>query len=181
MHVSYGTYVTYVNLCHLLFLCHYIWFWLVQQYLKTDTGSADRHIVTLLQPVVESGLRTCAPSIDPPHIVTLLGWARQCNGGGERSKCYIACNAEYFILQNKCKSKLKAINGSLFGLYHKCLQLLIINIMRNIIVLLVGTENLRFPQKWQGVIFHPLLSVLGVIVIFNVWIMKKLTLDWTLQ
>ena len=56
-----------VNLCHLLFLCHYILFWLVQQYLKTDPGSADRHIVTLLQPVVESGLRTCAPSIDPTH------------------------------------------------------------------------------------------------------------------
>ena len=76
-----------VNLCHLLFLCHYIWFWLVQQYLKTDPGSADRHIVTLLQPVVESGLGTCAPSTDPPHIVTLLCWARQCNGGEESSKC----------------------------------------------------------------------------------------------
>ena len=46
----------------------------------------------------------------------------------------------------------------------------------------MGTENLRFPQKWQGVIFDPLLSVLGVIVIFSVWIMKKnRTLDWTLQ
>ena len=64
--------------------------------------------------------------------------------------------------------------------YHKCLQLLIINIMRNIIVLLVGTKNLRFPQKWQGVIFDPLLSVLGVIVIFSAWITQKRTLDWTL-
>ena len=151
----------------------------MQQYLKADPGSADRHIVTLLQPVVESGLRTCAPSRDPPHI-TLLPWARQCNGGGERSKCYTACNAEHFVLQNKCKSKLNVINGSLFGLYHKCLQLLIINITRNIIVLLVGTENLRFPQKWQGVIFDPLLSVLGVTVIFSAWIMQKCTLGWTL-
>ena len=114
-----------VNLCHLLFLCNYILFWLVQQYLKTAPGSADRHIVTLLQPVVESGLGTCAPSIDPPHIVTLLCWARQCNGGEERSK------------------------------------------------LLVGTKNLRFPQKLQGVIFDPRLSVLGVIVIFSAWITQK--------
>ena len=80
-----------VNLCHLLFLCNYIWFWLVQQYLKTAPGSADRHIITLLQPVVESGLGTCAPSIDPTHIVTLLCWARQCNSGEERSKCLTAC------------------------------------------------------------------------------------------
>ena len=42
-----------------------------------------------------------------------------------------------------------------------------LDIMRNIIVLLVGTKNLRFPQKWQGVIFYPLLSVFGVIVIFS--------------
>ena len=42
-----------------------------------------------------------------------------------------------------------------------------------IIVLLVGTKNLRFPQKWQGVIFDPLLSVLGVIVIFSAWITQK--------
>ena len=76
---------------------------------------------------------------------------------------------------------MNAINGSVFGLYHKCLQLLIINIMRNIIVLLVGTKNLRFPQKWQGVIFDPLLSVLGVIVNFSAWITQKRTLDWTLQ
>ena len=36
-----------------------------------------------------------------------------------------------------------------------------------IIVLLVGTKKLRFAQKLQGVIFDPLLSVLGVIGIFS--------------
>ena len=41
----------------------------MQEYLKTDPGSADRHIVTLLQPVVESGLGTCAPSIDPHTLL----------------------------------------------------------------------------------------------------------------
>ena len=123
----------------------------MQQCLKIDPENSDRHVVTLLQPW---------------HIVTLLCWAWQNNGGGERSKFWTACSAEHLILLKKCKLTLNAINGSLFGLYDKFSWLLAINII--VVAFYEGTKKKkRFPQKWKGIIFYPLLSALGVIVIFS--------------
>ena len=108
MHVSHGT---CVNLRHLLSFCHCIWIWLVQQLLKISSWEWRQTPCYIVAASSWVRLRS-------PHIVTLLCWARQCNGGGKRSKCLTVCCVEHIILQKKCILILNAINWSLFGLYH---------------------------------------------------------------
>ena len=92
-------------------------------------------------------------------------------GGGERSKVWTACSAGQLSLQRKGKLKLNAMNciwsvswifttlGNQYHEKYRCIP--------------CGDHKIRFPQKWEGVISNPLLSALGVIVIFSVWITQN--------